>query len=514
MSDKPRSQHIVDLLPQMVWANEPEGDVEYYNDKWREFTGLELGDGGSRLDLVHPDDRARAKQAWEEAQQNGTYEVEYRLHHHSGGYRWIVSRGNPRRNDAGEIVGWYGTCTDIHERRAARDALRRSEAAKDRAVRRYQEIAVKMREVTDRLELAVQAHCIGIFDTDPRTGKIRWNEEMERIYGYSSGGFEGTVDAWRRHVVPEDLVGIEDAFATAILNNTPELSYSYRIIRKDGQVRYIEASSREFYDAADKPVRRVGVNIDVTERRAVERRLSESQAELIHLSRVTAMGAMASTLAHELNQPLTAIVNYARASERMITRDVKIAELRKPLIEIGKNAARAGEVIRRLRDMTRKGEITKEPFTPDNVIKEAGALASVGACAGLKLHYTFRDGLPVMGDPIQIQQVLINLIRNACEAVASCGEPDVRVVCQITGDETLISVEDNGPGISADTLPTLFDAFVTTKDDGMGVGLSISRTIIEAHGGRIWAENRPEGGARFSFTLPLAERVRADAANS
>ena len=160
--------------------------------------------------------------------------------------------------------------------------------------------------------------------------------------------------------------------------------------------------------------------------------------------------------------------------------------------------------------MTRKGHIAREEFIPDSIIKEAGALASVGACTKVALHYDFRDGLPVIGDPVQIQQVLLNLIRNACDAVADAGDQNVRVVSQIVGDDTLISVEDNGPGVSPDAMPTLFEPFVTTKDDGMGVGLSISRTIINAHGGRIWAENKPDGGARFSFTLPLAGRAKAD----
>ena len=154
--------------------------------------------------------------------------------------------------------------------------------------------------------------------------------------------------------------------------------------------------------------------------------------------------------------------------------------------------------------MTRKGEITKNQFIPDSVIIEAGALASVGACEGIQLHYDFRDGLPVLGDPIQIQQVLINLIRNACDAVADTIDQNVRVVSRIAGDITVISVEDRGPGIPPNDLNNLFEAFFSNKDDGMGLGLSISRTIIEAHGGKIWAENRPEGGARFSFTLPLA----------
>ena len=247
----------------------------------------------------------------------------------------------------------------------------------------------------------------------------------------------------------------------------------------------------------------IATSRDVTELRLL-------QTKIIHISRLNAMAAMATTLAHELNQPLAAIVNYAAGAENLIARGAKSSELSYPISEIGKNAERAGEIIRRLREMTRKGVITKEVFIPDPVILEAAKLAQVGACTDINLRFEFADGKPVLGDPIQIQQVLIKLIRNACEAVRDCREPDVLVRTLLVGNETLISVEDSGRGIPPDDLPALFDSFFTTKDDGMGVGLSISRTIIEAHQGKIWAENRPEGGSRFSFTLPLADTPAAD----
>ena len=279
-----------------------------------------------------------------------------------------------------------------------------------------------------------------------------------------------------------------------------------------GTPRWWDVSVSRVLCSDGKNLGYLSISRDVTEARAAreaagasEQLISSLQNKLLHAARVNAMGAMASTIAHELNQPLTTITNYAAGSERLVENGAQSSELAKPLAEIRNNASRAGEIIRKLREMTRNGMITKEAFYPDSIIKEAGILGSAGACAGLELQYDFCDGKPVLGEPIQIQQVLINIVSNACAAVAEGSDPMVRIVSQIAGDCTLISVEDNGPGISPDNLPNLFDAFFSTKGEGMGVGLSISRTIIEAHGGKIWAENRPEGGARFSFTLLLAE---------
>lgn len=622
--DAAHLQRILDLLPQMVWANEAEGQRFYYNAKWREFTGVDLSDGSSRLSLIHPKDRERALLSWHEAQRSGSYEMEYRLRHRSGEYRWVVSRGNPRRDESGVIVGWYGTCTDIHERRIAANALKRSEAAKDHAVRRYQEVAAKqnaifdcvddgiilhdaagiivrvnaavgtlfgykaselvgknvrilfetpptdaeiqayvesraiqakrrrpiefqfkrqdgsvfpadvltspfpageelqfvavvrdissrkeaekkIRDVSERLELAVRTHSIGVFDTDPQTGRAHWSEEMARIYGYPPREFQSVLAAHRHHVFPADLARMDAAIAKTLEAKDSELSYSFRIKRCDGQVRDIEASARFFYDADGNHVRRVGVNIDVTERKAAERRLAETQAELIHLSRLNSLGAVASSLGHELNQPLTAVANYISAAKSILQRQraVEVETALEALQLASAGTLRAGELIKRLRLMSSKGEVKPQQVNLAELIQDTAALAiDQAGIERIALNVSIDgDAETAYADPILLQQVVFNLLRNAAQAMGATGGTITVQSSATSSGEVMISVEDTGAGLDPEVAANLFTAFMTTKSDGMGVGLSICRTIIEKSGGRIWAESDSRGTS-FFFTLP------------
>jgi two-component system sensor kinase FixL len=215
------------------------------------------------------------------------------------------------------------------------------------------------------------------------------------------------------------------------------------------------------------------------------------------------MGAMAATLGHELNQPLTAVANYIGASQRMLqSRD--ISSVPEALGAALQATQRAAQIIRSVRQFVTLGEVEKGRISLGDVIREAGSLAAAVGCSGVELSYSLSGDDAVAGDAIQVQQVLLNLIRNGCEAAADPSSRHVTISSEVSGDTVKVSVEDNGPGIPSDRLATLFEAFRSTKDGGMGMGLAICRTIVEAHGGSIWAENRPEGGARLSFTLPLA----------
>ena len=250
---------------------------------------------------------------------------------------------------------------------------------------------------------------------------------------------------------------------------------------------------------------------DITERQDIQRRAGILQQELMHASRLSAMGEMASGIAHELNQPLTAIMNYARAARRHLERTepdpAPIADL---VDKAGHQAERAAEIIKRLRRFIRKDEIERRLEPINTAVEEAAALALIGASdRNIELIFSLDDALPpVLMDRIEVQQVVLNILRNAIEAFEGTGERKIRISTRPADPGRVeVDIRDNGPGLAPQIADDPFRPFQTTKADGMGIGLAISHTIIEAHGGQLWAENSPEGGAAFRFTLPIGSEA-------
>ncbi len=368
---------------------------------------------------------------------------------------------------------------------------------------------------------AREAHLQSILDTIPDAMVVidehcaiqSFSAAAERLFGYGS---EEIIGKNVKLLMPQPYRDEHDGYIEHYLRTGERRIIGIgRIVvgqRKDGSTFPMELAVGEMRRGDQRFF--TGFIRDLTERQQTEARLQELQAELVHVSRLTAMGEMASALAHELNQPLSAIANYLKGGRRLL--ESGSAETTKLLPEAMEKAAeqalRAGQIIRRLRDFVARGESERRVEDLRKLIEEASALALVGAKdKGVRVAYRFDPNIEfVLADKVQIQQVLLNLIRNALEAMENSNQREL-IVSTTPAPQNLvtISVSDTGTGISSEISAQLFQPFVTTKRQGMGVGLSISRTIIEAHGGSITTQPNRAGGTVFSFTLPGVTKEEA-----
>ena len=367
----------------------------------------------------------------------------------------------------------------------------------------------------NRTLAAQEAHLQSILDTVPDAmividagGLIRsFSAAAERLFGWSADEAVGRNVAL---LMPSPHREAHDGYLERYYRTGERRIIGVgRVVsgeRRDGSTFPMELSVGELSTGEGRFF--TGFVRDLSERQRTETRLQELQNELVHVSRLTALGEMASALAHELNQPLTAIANYLRGSVRLLRADpVPQERVREALDRAGEQALRAGEIIRRLRDFVSRGETEHRVEHVARLVEEAAALALVGAREhGVRTRFHLDPAADaVLADRVQVQQVLINLIRNAVDAMEACARRELTVTVEPWAEEMVrISVADTGPGVDPEVAAQLFQPFVTTKRTGMGVGLSISRTIVEAHGGRIGFDPGPDGGTVFHFTLPSA----------
>lgn len=362
-------------------------------------------------------------------------------------------------------------------------------------------------EVADR-----EAHLRSILDTIPdamividEAGLMRsFSPAAERLFGWSAAEALGRNVAM---LMPSPHKEAHDGYLERYYRTGQRRIIGIgRVVvgmRKDGSTFPMELAVGEMRGKDGRYF--TGFIRDLTERQEAERRLQEMQSELVHVSRLTALGEMASALAHELNQPLSAISNYVTGSRQLLAREGTDPErVRDALERASEQALRAGQIIRRLREFVARGETERQIEPLAKLIEEASALALVGAREhGVRVSFDIDPAADlVLADKVQIQQVLLNLIRNAVDAMEDAPRRELRICAKpVAGSMMEVAVADTGPGLSEDVANQLFQPFVTTKPTGMGIGLSISRTIIESHGGRIWAERNADGGATFHFTL-------------
>jgi two-component system, LuxR family, sensor kinase FixL len=364
-----------------------------------------------------------------------------------------------------------------------------------------------------RQAVAREAHLTSILDTVPdamividERGIIQsFSSAAERLFGFAAAEIVGTNV---KRLMPSPYRENHDGYLERYLHTRERRIIGIgRVVvgeRKDGSTFPMELAVGEMRSSNQRFF--TGFIRDLTERQQTEARLQELQSELVHISRLTAMGEMASALAHELNQPLSAIANYMKGSRRLLEDSVddRSALLRNAMDKAAEQALRAGQIIRRLRDFVARGESERRVESVKKLVEEASALALVGAKdQGVRVRFQFDPTVDfVLADKVQIQQVLLNLLRNAVEAMESSQRRELVISTASGRDEMIaISVADTGPGIAPEIMSQLFQPFVTNKRHGMGVGLSISRTIVEAHGGQIGVEPNPGGGTIFRFTL-------------
>ena len=373
-----------------------------------------------------------------------------------------------------------------------------------------------------RETLARQAHLQSILDTMPEAMIVidehgvmqSFSSAAERLFGYS------TAEAVGQNVkilMPAPYRESHDGYMQRYKDTGERHIIGIgRVVvgqRKDGSTFPIELAVGEMKTGEQRFF--TGFIRDLTERQKTEARLQELQSELVHISRLTAMGEMASTLAHELNQPLSAITNYLKGSQRLLqdVPDKRSITIRDALNKATDQAMRAGQIIRRLRDFVSRGESERRVESITKLVEEASALALVGVKnRGIRVTFQFDPSIElVLADRVQIQQVVLNLILNAMDAMEESKARDLVVSVLPDGDNLVrVSVSDTGLGIAPEITEQLFQPFITTKRHGMGVGLSISRAIVEAHGGRIWVEPNPVGGTIFHFTLAAVQEGDVD----
>ncbi|WP_395613266.1 PAS domain-containing protein [Allosphingosinicella sp.] len=478
------------MSQQIAWTAEADGSGLILSDRFQELTGM-AGEADDPVESIHPDDPHEVLSRWAEAAATGNrYNARFRMLLRDGSYRYARVRAAPQLDEEGNILRWYGVTEDVHEQEQAQAA---------------------QREAEERYRLAAQATNDAIWDCDLLADTIDWGENAAIVLGVEGGPLGRTPGHWwidRLH--PDERATRVQSMDLAIESGVNRWSHTYRFRRDDGS--YADIFDRGFIirDADGRAVRAVGAMQDLTERNRTEAEIRRMQAELIHVSRLSAMGTMASTLAHELNQPLAAITNFLSGTKRIaerpdVPRDILLAALE------GAEASsrRAGEILRRLRDLVSRGKVSVQTEHLPDLIEEARALAFDEAAAGVGYHLILDPRAAwVKVDRIQIQQVMINLVRNAVEAMVGSERREVTISTRRAGPMIEIEVADTGPGIPAENMDNLFSEFMTTKSEGMGLGLPISRTIVEAHGGAIRAENRPEGGAAFIFTLQKARTPR------
>ena len=481
-----RARLMVDSIDGQIMTATPKGEVEFVNQQVLDYFGKtleELKDWRVN-DAIHQEDFPRALTLWTHSVETGDpYEFDQRLRRADGAYRWFRVRGRCVRDAQGHVVRWYVLLTDI-------DEGKRAEAQVEQAYLRLAE--------------AQRLSKTGSFITDLQADDHNWSEETFRIFEFDPAT-KIKVQMIRDMVHAEDLSSFDSVIARGMTGS--DVDFLFRIVTPRGALKHIRGMARVIEQVAGRPLF-IGALQDITESKLAEEALNKARSELAQVARVTTLNALTASIAHEVNQPLSGIVTNASTCVRMLSADPpNIDGARETVRRTLRDGNRASDVISRLRALYSKKKFTLEPVDLNEATKELialflGDLQRNGAILRLELD---DDLPPVIGDRIQLQQVILNLLRNASEAMASVDDRPRELLIRTErdgADRVRLIVKDVGLGFTPEVADNLFQAFYTTKKDGMGIGLHVSHSIIEAHHGRLWATANNGPGATFSFVIP------------
>jgi PAS domain S-box-containing protein len=446
--------------------------------------------GDAFLERVPPEDRKRVHEVFYNAMQEKTeYEDEHRIILPDGTIKHIHSIGHPVLNRSGNVVEFVGSAVDVTERRRAEQSLRLSESYLAQA-QRLAHIGSWVWDAAGRDAVYVSEEWCRIFGFDPKDGMPSWEQRLQRVHPEDRSRFQLTID---RAVTEKSNYDLE-----------------FRILPPQAPGRYIHSVGRPILSSSGELVQFVGVSMDVTESKQAEQereRLHQLEADLARLNRVGMMGELAASLAHEIKQPISAAsLDADTCSEWLAHNEPNIEEARQAASRIIQDVTRASEIIDRVRALYKKGELHREALDVNEIIREMiGLLRSDAGRKSISIRTELADSLPLIcADRVQLQQVFMNLALNAIDAIKDSNTPGTLTIkSQLdSGGALLVSVSDTGVGLPRDQTGKIFDAFFTTKSQGTGMGLSISRSIVESHGGRLWAADNSPCGAIFFLTLP------------
>src|SRR3984957_12435556 len=496
-------RQTVDTVPALIARYRPDGFMDFRNKNWREYTGLSQDNLEGRRwgSALHPDDKEMVERQWREHIATGEpFELEQRLRKADGEYRWYRVRRVPLRGETGEVIKWYAIAFDVDDRKRTEDALRESEA--DLAKARHE-----LQLIIDTVPVLVLRH--------RADGIIDFVNEVGRSYS----GLTTTKWTTRTSVIthPDDVPRLEAAWDIALRTGEPFES-ELRLRRADGEYRWF-VTRRVPLHRNGEVIAWYAATYDIEDRKQAERELIESerrfreaQMELAHAGRVVSMGQLTASIAHEVNQPLAALLTNAGTALRWLAGEPPNLEKATPLIErVVDDGRRAADILSRIRDFSKKAPLRKESLDVNEAISEImGLTHSAISEHRVSTKMQLADGLPqVLGDKVQLQQVMLNLIMNAIEALSEVSEGSRELLIstgEVESEGVLVSVSDSGPGLPPTDVARIFEAFHTTKASGLGLGLSICRSIVEAHRGRLWATPNQPQGAIFCMMLPIGQR--------